>query len=302
MRSSKATIRTLQRVERKRANNVRAVGQDFRLQHAQQSHRQHGLRAVDQRDGFLSFQRQRLDARMLQAFGPRDRLALMHNLAFRNQGQRQVSQRSQIATCPHAALRRNHGMDAAIHHLAQGVDHGRPNSRAAFGQRIRAQQHHRAHHVLAQRLAHSGCVRAHQIDLQLANVVLRNMKIGEMADAGIDRIGDAIAGHQVIDDGARAVHCHARFRLQQNRLALINPLAHVFESQIVAVNVERLHIVSVQFDTELLSAGSSRWPPPGSPGVSPPASTRTKTHQPLALSSPPPARKAPDIYPAIGSA
>ena len=89
----------------------------------------------------------------------------------------------EVSARAHAALRRNYRMHAAVQHLAQRVDDNPAHARAALRQRVRPQQNHGAAHVLAQRFAHAHRVRAQQVDLQLADVIVGNAHIAQLPDA-----------------------------------------------------------------------------------------------------------------------
>ena len=52
------------------ADDLRAGHEIFDFQRLQRADRQHGLRAVDQRDAFLQCERDRRNARLLQRFLP----------------------------------------------------------------------------------------------------------------------------------------------------------------------------------------------------------------------------------------
>ena len=230
-----------QRVYGERANHVGRVHQDFHLQRCQQSDGQHALGAVDERDGLLGLQHQRLDVGLLQRAGGRHALAVKHGLAFADQHQSQMRQRRQIAAGPHAALRGNDGVHPTVQHLAKCVDDHRPHSREALGHGIGAQQKHGARDIFPQRFADTGTMRAQQIDLEGANLVRWDPHVGELADAGIHGIGDAVLFHQFIDHGARPLDGKTRFRLQQNRPPLMDDLAHLIQGQVVPVDMEGLH-------------------------------------------------------------
>ena len=122
MRSSKATIGSLQRVARHRADDVGGVDQRFRGEQHQRADGEHRLRAIDERNRFFGFEHQRLDLCALQRFGACDTRApfgFVNAFAFADQCQRQVRQRRKIAACAHASLRWNHRSHAAIEHLAE---------------------------------------------------------------------------------------------------------------------------------------------------------------------------------------
>ena len=81
-------------------------------------------------------------------------------------------------------------------------------------------------------------VRAHQVDLQFANLVADNAHVAELAHAGGDGVGDFVAGDDLIDHGARPVHSLARVRRQEHGTAFGRDFAHRFQREIVAVNVK----------------------------------------------------------------
>src|SRR5208283_240188 len=138
-------------------------------------------------------------------------------------------------------LRRDNRMHAAIQHFAERVDDGSARAGKTLGERVRAQQNHAAGHIFSERLADARGVRAHKIDLELADGIRRNVQVCEFSDAGVHRIRDAIVFNQVVDYGARAVNGKTRSRLQQDGTPLVNDLAHIVKHQIVAVDVKSLH-------------------------------------------------------------
>ncbi len=107
-----------------------------------------------------------------------------------------------------------------------------------------------------------------------------NVHVGQMSHAGVDRIGHALAVHQVVHHGARALNRRARLRLQQHRPALANYLPQIFQSQIVAVDVKCVHIPQCATDELMrtvvrdvdvagneLPTLAKEWPEWGTPGV-----------------------------------
>jgi len=96
-------------------------------------------------------------------------------------------------------------MDAAVQHFAERIDDDRAHSRITFGQRIGAQKHHGSGLGGGERVADAYRVRAHQVDLQFANLVADNAHIAELAYTGCDGIGELIVGDNLIDNGARAI-------------------------------------------------------------------------------------------------
>ena len=111
-----------------------------------------------------------------------------------------MSQRSQIAARAYAALRRHNWGNATVQHFAKCVDDDGPHAGMSLCQRIRPQQHHGASLRDRKRFADSDRVRAHQVDLQFANLFAGNAYVAESAHAGGDGIGDFVAGDYFIDD------------------------------------------------------------------------------------------------------
>jgi hypothetical protein len=74
-------------------------------------------------------------------------------------------------------------------------------------------------------------MRAHQIYLQLANLIANDVYIAQLADAGRNRVRNFIVRNQRVDNGTRAVDRLARIRIEKNGLTDIEScdLAHVFE-------------------------------------------------------------------------
>ena len=91
--------------------------------------------------------------------------------------------------------------------IAQRVFDGFGSDAAeSFGERVGAEQHHRARFGFAERLADAASVRANEIDLQLANLLGGDADGSEFAEAGVDAVGGLAAGDDAIDDGARGFH------------------------------------------------------------------------------------------------
>ena len=80
-------------------------------------------------------------------------------------------------------------------------------------------------------------MRAHQVYLQLANLIPGNADVAEFANAGSDRIGKLVSRDQFSNHRARAIHALARVRREQHGTAIDCDVAHVFEGQIISVDV-----------------------------------------------------------------
>src|SRR5438105_1863230 len=83
-----------------------------------------------------------------------------------------------------------------------GVDDGGAYSGKTFGKRVGAQQHHGADFRLGKRFTHPGAVRANQVDLQFADLWVRDAHVGQLTDPGSNGVGDTIMRHLRVYNGA----------------------------------------------------------------------------------------------------
>ena len=233
-------------------------------QQRQLAHSQHGLRAVDQRHRLFRFQHQRLDLGLLENAGTGDARALcVEAFAFADQRQRQVRERRKVPAGAHAALRRDHRSDAAVEHLAESVDQHRAHARVPLGEGVGPQQHHGARLWDRERLADADRMGAHQIQLQLADLVAGDADVAQSADASGYRIGNFIVRYERVHYGAGAVDGLARVGVEEHGPVLDRHFARTFERQIVTVDVQgfqsssRFSVLSSQFSVSVLSAGRS---------------------------------------------
>jgi hypothetical protein len=78
--------------------------------------------------------------------------------------------------------------------------------------------------------------------LQLANLLAGDPYFAKLADAGGDRIGHFVAGHDLIDHRARQVHGLASVGGQKHGATLSSDFAHRFQREIVTVYVKCVQI------------------------------------------------------------
>src|ERR1700736_1923950 len=116
----------------------------------------------------------------------------------------------EIATCSDRSLFRNDRMDAAIEHFAKQFDDFETNAAEPQSQHIRAQQHHRAHFRFRKRLADPASVTANEVELKLAQFVVRNADVGELAESRVYSVDDNIARNNIIDHFARSQNPRSR--------------------------------------------------------------------------------------------
>ena len=121
-----------------------------------------------------------------------------------------------------------------------------------LGQGIGAQQHHGAGLGDRERFADSDRVRAHQVDLQFADLFTSDADIAQFADSRGNGVGHLVVGDKFVDDSPRYVHLLTGLGEKQDGAALAGHLAYGFKSQIVSVDVESIHKISSQLSVPSL--------------------------------------------------
>ena len=102
-------------------------------------------------------------------------------------------------------------MHAAIQRCAKSFGCHGTNAAEAFGDCIGAQEDHRANFRFAQRRSDAYCVTAHQIRLELADLIAGDTDRSHFSEAGVYAVSSFARSHQAIDHGARGVHALSGF-------------------------------------------------------------------------------------------
>src|SRR5262249_46019471 len=122
------------------ADDVSRVSERFGSKQSKHADAKHPLRAIDERYGFFSFERDRLDLVLAEGIAGRNPApVLIDAFTFPDQFQREMRKWGEITARANAALRRNEWRYAAIKHLANGVDKNSPHARVTLGERVRSQ-------------------------------------------------------------------------------------------------------------------------------------------------------------------
>ena len=101
------------------------------------------------------------------ASAPGEELAVDPRLALADERQREVRERREVAARADRAAGRDVREDAAVEALDEQLDGLDARARAALRERVRAQQHRRAHDLARVRLADAARVAAQQAELEL---------------------------------------------------------------------------------------------------------------------------------------
>ena len=184
-----ARARALQRLERQRAGEVGRLREPARAHEAERAERGHELRAVDEREPLLRLQPDGLEPDARRAPPPPGRSSPSTDASpSPTSGSARCASGARSPLAPTEPRLGTCGQHAAVEALDQQLDRLDPRARVALRERVRAQQHRRAHDLVRVRLADAARVAAQQAELQLLGQLLGNRLRDEAAEAGVDAV------------------------------------------------------------------------------------------------------------------
>ncbi len=198
--------RALDRLERQRARHQAGRERVFGGEQACQCQCRRYLGAVQQRQALLGSELERLQAGMRQRLDRRQAAAVDDRLADADQRARQMRQRGQVARRAHRALGRNARRDAVVGQRQQRLDQFRTHARMAARQADRLGRQDQAHRIGGQIAAGTDAVRQHQVALQLGQLVVRDARVRQLAEAGVDAVDDRVGVDDLLHGGLGGAH------------------------------------------------------------------------------------------------
>ena len=167
--------------------------------------------------------RDRLEPDARERLEARQPLAVDERLALADERQREMRERREIARRADRAAARHDRQHAAVEALEQQLDRLDARAGVALRERVRAQQHRRAHDLVRVRLPDAARVRAQQPQLQLLGQLLGDRAVDEAAEAGVDAVRVlARSVRSALDELARRAHLR-RARRRRARPARARP-------------------------------------------------------------------------------
>ena len=140
------------RLEAHGADDVGGQRQPQRVVVRERPDPRHELRAVEEGQALLRPERERLEAGARQRLAPGGRPCPVDGrLALADEHEGDVRQRGEVARRAEAAARRDDRVDGGVQHGDEERDDIGPHAGQADRQGIRAQHHHRPHHLVGQR-------------------------------------------------------------------------------------------------------------------------------------------------------
>ncbi len=257
-------VRSLERIERHRREDVGEREQAPGAGDRQPADRRDRLRPVDHREPFLRRERHRGGADRPQPPGRVHSVPAQPDLSHPHHRSRQVSQRREIAGGADRPLGGDDRHQVFVQHPEKELDELDADPREPERQRVRAQRHHRPDHARVERLSHPGAVRQDQVPLQLHALLGGDRDIREDAEPGRHAVYGLPLGDVALHDLPRAPHSSGRRGLQHRlRLPPRDPF-QLRERQARPVDVDPFH-------TEIISVLASRFAGRREPLYAPPA-------------------------------
>ena len=210
-----------QTIDSQCADHDRSIEQRFGREQAIERQRETQLRPVDERETFLRLQRDRFEPGGAADFGAFEAASVLSGFAFADQAQRQVCERGEIAGRADGAAARDHREHVVVEQREQRVDQFGAYAGDAGREAVRLEQQHAAHERRCERLADAARVTAHEIELQLPDLIRGDALVRECAEAGGDAVADAIGAHGIAHHFDAALHASARLLAQRDRRARV---------------------------------------------------------------------------------
>ena len=167
-RRQEARPRALERLERERAREIGRRGEATSAHDAERRHRRHELRPVDEREPLLAREPDRARARP-RAARPRRRAARPSTVACPSptSGSARCASGARSPLAPTEPRAGTSGSTPRLRHSSSSstVDDARPGE--PLRERVRAQEHRRAHDVVRIRLADAARMAAQETELEL---------------------------------------------------------------------------------------------------------------------------------------
>src|SRR5690606_35541731 len=166
-------------IDRECPRDDRGCEQGFRSKQPVERERQAQLSSIDERETFFCLERDRCEARRIAYGSTFEALIAAERLAFADQAQRDVRERSEVAGCADRAARRNDRQHVVLEQGEQRLYDFGSCAGEACSEGIRFQEQDEPHDRARQRVADAARVAAHQVQLQLTNLLGGNALVRE---------------------------------------------------------------------------------------------------------------------------
>ena len=188
-----------------RGDHVGLSEEAFDVGDGEAEHAEDAVGAVGDGEALLLGEFDRFEAGVAERVGGGTNAAVVHDVAFAEQRQCAVGERSEVAAGAERAVLGHDRRDAGVEDVDHRLGDERPGAAVAERERSRPQQHHRPNHFVFDRVAHAGGVGTDECDLKCTSTLGWDRDGGERAEAG----GDAVLGcalGELFDDRSGCRH------------------------------------------------------------------------------------------------
>ena len=212
-----------QRVDRQCHGDIGSAGEALAADERQRQDGGRGLRAVDQRQPLLRFERHRLQPGNLERPAARpDAIVVAHRREpLADEHEREVRERRQVAARTHRAAARHDRMHPVVEQVEEMVDRLPANAGEALREDVGSERHRCANGAHRERFTDTGGMAAEKIQLERLQRVAGNRGLRQRAEPGVDAVDGAVGAGMTIDDGARRVDALNRVSGQRDVEAAI---------------------------------------------------------------------------------
>mmetsp|Transcript_13873 Transcript_13873/g.43515 ORF Transcript_13873/g.43515 Transcript_13873/m.43515 type:complete len:207 (-) Transcript_13873:173-793(-) len=193
-----------QHLDGQRSHHIRLHCQHLGARQRLAAHRHDELGAVDHRQPLLGAQLDRREPEPGQLLCGRHELFLRvaPRKTLTHEPQRQVAEWRQVAAGAHGAAERHTRQEVGVEGSDELPQCRQADAAVALGQHVDSQAEHAAHLREGHGRAHPRAVRANEVALQLAQLVLLDGDGGELTEARIDTVHGLPLVHQPLHHGA----------------------------------------------------------------------------------------------------
>ena len=139
-----------------------------------------------------------MQAGTAQAVGGGNDVAVHPHLALTHERQGHVGERCQVAGSADRTLGGDARRNAGVDERHEGVDEFRAHAGVAAGEARCFQREREANRGVVEQRAGADGVRAHQVGLQPLQLMIGDVSLGELAEAGIDAVGRRAMGDRLL--------------------------------------------------------------------------------------------------------
>ncbi len=146
-----------------------------------------------------------------------------------------MRERREVARCADRTLDRNHRQHVGVVQRDQRFHHFAADARVAAAEARQLQCDQQTHDRTRHRLAHTDCVRQHQIALQQFELVMRDVRAGETPETRVDAIGRFALRGDIGDGFGTGVDGGVAGGIELQRNMLACDLAQLREGQVAGL-------------------------------------------------------------------